>query len=314
MPKIGKIHIDNDLILAPMAGVCDIAYRVLCRRYGAGLVCTEMINITAVERKNKASMVLAKTCTEEKPVSLQLFGSRVEAIKKSMKIIEEDDSVNPDIIDFNFGCPVNRILDQGAGAALLKRPAKIKEILETLTACTDRPITAKIRIAKDIEDTIKTARLIESSGAAAIAVHGRTVSQMYSGKADWSAIKVIKESVNIPVIGNGDVWGRTDYDAIKEKTGCDFVMIGRAAIGDPFVFRDIRTGKKPTAEDKMNAFKEYIELSEKYQIRNFARIKTQAMSFTKGLHRSTEIRNMITRSDSVKEIYAILFNYSENMG
>ncbi len=302
--KIKNLKLKNNLILAPMAGISNIAFRLLCKKYDCGLCYSEMINANALVRNNKATQKLTQTCKQEKPVAMQLFGTKIPIIKKAVKILEE----NADIIDFNLGCPAKQIIDQGAGAALLKRPAKIKEIIETLTTNTELPVTAKIRLGiNNSKDAIKTAKIIEKAGADALIIHARTASQGYSGKADWNKIKEIKQSLNIPVIGNGDV---TDHKTAEEMSKiCDGIMIGRAACGNPFIFKQInhyfKTKKLLKDKNKITMFKEYLKLWEKHNLR-FADLKQHSFFFTKGIDRASKIRLKISRAENVEEIMKIL--------
>ena len=301
--KIGSVKLKTPLILAPMANITNLPFRLLCKREGVSLVYTEMININALSRGNKATERLCLTCDEEKPVSYQLFGLRKEAIKKAVEKIEQDF----DILDFNFGCPAKQIVGAGSGAALLKRPEKIGEIIRTLVNSTDKPVTAKIRLGYNKDNSVKIAKVIEDNGADAIAVHGRTYVQGYSGKADWKAIKKVKENVNIPVIGNGDV--KNGKHAEQMLKFCDGVMIGRAAVGDPALFRRVNHYLKkgevlpmPTSNDKVKMFFDYYKLSEKYGYTNIHTLRQRAQDFTRNLRGSRSIRSKLNKVNSVEEL------------
>ncbi len=302
MHKIGKIKLENNLVLAPMAGITNIAFRLLCKKYGCGLVYSEMINANAIVRNNKATLNLTQTCKQEKPIAMQLFGTKIDVIKKAVKILEK----KADIIDFNFGCPAKQIIQQGAGAALLKRPAKIKEIIEAMVSSTSKPVTAKVRVGiTNMKNCVKTAEIIEKAGASAIAVHGRTLKQGYSGKADWNAIKKIKKAVDIPVMGNGDVFNHKDAKEMLNKTNCDFVMIGRGACGNPHLFKQcneyLNNGKVISGIDNKKMFLEYMELWKKYKLR-FADIKLHAQYFTKGIDGAAKTRLKLSGCKTVEEI------------
>ncbi len=297
--------------LAPMAGVNDIAYRVLCHKYGSALNFTEMINVNAVERGNKATLRMAQTSVDESPVALQLFGTRIDAIKKSIKLLENEfDYISPDMFDFNFGCPVRKVMNQGAGCALLKRPAKMGEIISTMRDSTDLPVSGKIRlgITPKSANYLKTAKIIEKNGADMLSVHARYQSQGYTGKADWDKIKEIKESVDIPVVGNGDIFKAEDAKRMIDETGCDFVMVGRGCLGNPFIFKQINAfldnGEKIEQKDKFELFSEYLEIANKYDIK-MAIIKEHAMYFTKGLPGSAKLRDKIRITKDISAISEI---------
>lgn len=281
--KIGNVKIKNNLVLAPMAGINDIPFRILCKENGAGLVYSEMINANAIVRNNKASLNLAKTAEAERPVALQLFGSDKYIISKAAKLSDAD------IIDLNLGCPVLKVVKTGAGAALLKNPKNVQEILEKLV---DRiPITIKMRIGPN---AVKIAKIAEEAGVSAIAVHGRTADQGYSGNADLNAIKEIKNSVSIPVIGNGDV---TDKDSYKKMIEiCDAAMIGRAAKNNPAIFNEILSKKVP---DKKELFFRYCELAEKPE---FRKTLIHALNFSSHLKNSREMRRELSKCKTVKEL------------
>lgn len=312
--NIGTVKIKGKTVLAPMSKVTDIAFRTLCKRYGASLIYTEMVNTNAILRKNKATLKKIKFTSEEKPIAVQIFGSSEDKILKAAKIIKENDV---DIIDINFGCPDTQIINQGAGSALLKRPAKIEKIISKLSSIGN--ISAKIRIGqnkKDVENKtyIKTAKIIEENGASAIAVHGRSVEQKYSGVANWEAIKEIKENVDIPVIGNGDVINAETAKSMLMKTNCDFVMIGRGCIGNPFVFKEINEyleGKKyeVSAKEKLKAWFEYVKLAKKYDVYNYVLAQRHAMGFSKGIKYAVDLRREISKATKLEQIEKAINNF-----
>lgn len=237
--KIGEIRIENPFVLAPMAGVTDLAYRRLCKEQGAGLICMEMISAKAISYHNKNTEALMQTDPAERPVSMQLFGCEPLLMGEVAKSIEDRPF---DILDINMGCPVPKVVNNGEGSALLKNPPLMGEIVKSVSNAVKKPVTVKIRIGfdKPSEDLPEIAKRIEDAGAKAIAVHGRTRQQFYSGEADWEAIRRVKEAVSIPVIGNGDVDSPLKAKAMMEQTGCDAVMVGRAAQGNPWIFRELR--------------------------------------------------------------------------
>ncbi|MCF0133840.1 MAG: tRNA dihydrouridine synthase DusB [Blautia sp.] len=236
--KIGNVTIENPFVLAPMAGVTDLPFRRLCKEQGAGLLCMEMVSAKAISFHNKNTAALMEIAPTEHPVSLQFFGSDPVLMGEVARSIEEHPF---DILDVNMGCPVPKVVNNGEGSALLKDPRRIAAIVHSLSSSIRKPVTAKIRIGFETQpiDIIEIAKRIEDAGAAAIAVHGRTRQQYYSGKADWETIACIKEAVHIPVIGNGDVDSPKAAEAMLEQTGCDAVMVGRAVRGNPWIFREM---------------------------------------------------------------------------
>ncbi len=250
--KIGNVTLENNIILAPMAGVCDLPFRVLCKEQGAGLLCMEMVSAKGIYYRNRNTEILLQTVPEERPVSLQLFGADATIMSEMAKRIEERPF---DILDINMGCPVPKVVNNGEGSALMKQPKLVYEIVSKIVKAIQKPVTVKIR--KGFDDAhvnaVEIAKIAEEAGAAAIAVHGRTREQYYSGRADWDIIRQVKEAVSIPVIGNGDILTAQDVYRMKRQTGCDGFMIGRGAQGNPWIFRQIlhymETGEEMSKPD-----------------------------------------------------------------
>jgi tRNA-dihydrouridine synthase B len=304
--------LSGKLVLAPMHNITNLAFRLMCKEYGASLVSTELLSANAIARKNKAVLNLAKTSPEEKPICAQIFSNNTENLVKSAQILEKDF----DIIDINLGCPSDKIIKQGSGGYLLKRKNKISEIVREVSCSINKPLTAKIRSGFDKNNinAILIAKICEEAGDSAIIVHARTIDQGYSGKADWNIIKQVKQAVKIPVIGNGDVFTGEDAKQMLEQTGCDYVMIGRGAIGNPFIFREIneylKTGKeiKQTKEEKIKDYFLYIELCKKYEIFSVKDAKLRAQEFTKGFPGSSKLRQRLNRVKTWEEIEELVKN------
>ena len=265
MLKIGNIELDNPFFAAPLAGVTDAPYRRLCRRFGAALVYSEMVGAKGLYYNDKKTEQLLYVYEDEKPTAYQIFGSDPEIMAYAARELEERENV---ILDVNMGCPVPKIVKNGEGSALMKNPELVYRIISAMTKATDKPVTAKIRAGFDSSsiNAVEVAKAIEAGGAAAVAVHGRTREQYYSGRADWSVIADVKKAVNIPVIGNGDVTDGKSALAMMEETGCDFVMVGRAALGNPWIFSQLKAAWKgveydpPTLEEKKKVMLEQLDM------------------------------------------------------
>ena len=257
--RIGNVTLGNSVILGPMAGVTDLPFRLLCARQGAGLVCMEMVSAKAICYRNRHTHELLEISPEEHPVSLQLFGSEPERIAEAVRMIEE---IPYDILDLNMGCPVPKVVGNGEGSALMKQPRLAGAIIEAAAKATDRPVTVKIRKGFDEAhvNAVEIAHIAEESGAAAVAVHGRTREQYYGGRADWDIIRQVKEAVLIPVIGSGDVACGADAAAMRQQTGCDGVMIARAARGNPWIFRQVGTFLETGEETAKPSWEEVREM------------------------------------------------------
>ncbi len=311
---IGSVTLPNNLILAPMAGVTDLPFRLLCKEMGAGLLCMEMVSAKAILYKNKNTIDLLKIDDREQPVSLQLFGSDPDIMAQIAHEIEERTF---DILDINMGCPVPKIVNNGEGSALMKNPKLVGEIIEKTVKAIRKPVTVKIRKGFDDDhvNAVEIARIAEASGAAAIAVHGRTREQFYSGKADWDIIRRVKEAVSIPVIGNGDLMCAEDVIAMYEQTGCDGFMIGRGAQGNPWIFKQVlsyfETGEhlpKPTFEEvtDMMLCHARMMLEFKGEYTGIREIRKHGAWYTAGYPNSAKLRVMINEVETYEQLEALL--------
>tara|TARA_Y100000310_G_scaffold334097_1_gene413021 strand:- start:2991 stop:3911 length:921 start_codon:yes stop_codon:yes gene_type:complete len=271
--SIENIKIKNKLVLAPMAGITDVAFRLLCREQGAGLCYSEMINTEAISRNNKSSIRLSKSSPRDKPLGIQLFGARISSMKKAGTILAKNNDF--DFFDLNCGCPDEKILRQGAGAALLQRPKRAGELIQALKE-TGFPVTAKIRISNNILQSIKFCKQLEAAGVSAITVHAKTVEQAYRGQANFVAVKRIAKAVEIPVIANGNIQTMRDVEKTCASTKASAVMIGRGAIGNPGIFAQVQDKEGATPLESL--FK-YLELCKKFDTGSFGRKKTMAIRF-----------------------------------
>ncbi|RKW56628.1 MAG: tRNA dihydrouridine synthase DusB [Lachnospiraceae bacterium] len=311
--KIGNINIEGGLCLGPMAGVSDLPFRRLCKEMGASLLVTEMVSAKAIYFKNKNTEPLMKIDKDEHPVALQLFGSDPDIIALMAAQIENRDF---DIFDFNMGCPVPKIVNNGEGSALMKNPKLVEEILSKLVKSVKKPVTLKIRkgFNEDNINAVEIAKIAEASGVSAIAVHARTREQYYSGKADWSIIKAVKSAVNIPVIGNGDVTDGKSAEEMYEYTGCDGIMIARAARGNPWIFREIRdyfcskTVEKPAKDEVIDMILKHCRLQMEYddEIMAVRKMRKHVAWYTHGMKGSSTLRDRVNHIESYNELEHLL--------
>ena len=311
--QIGDVKLKNNIILAPMAGVSDLPFRLLCARYGAGMVCMEMISAKAIMYNNKNTDSLLEIHPDEGCVSLQLFGSDPKIMSEQAKRIEDRPY---DILDINMGCPVPKVVNNGEGSALMKDPILAGQIIEEIVKNTKKPVTVKIRkgFANDELTAPEIAYIAQESGASAVTVHGRTREQYYSGKADWNAIAEVKRRVSIPVIGNGDVTDGESAKRMLDETGCDGVAIGRAAQGNPFIFREIvhflETGeklKKPDGTELFETVKEHARLMIEYKGEYTAvrEMRKHLSWYSAGLPGSAKLRGSINEMCSMDDILSV---------
>jgi tRNA-dihydrouridine synthase B len=301
--------LSSKALLSPMAGVTDVAFRAVAKSAGAGLTCTEFVSATALVRASEKTQHLLEVHPSETPVAVQLFGSNIADVIDAARQVQD----SFDIIDINCGCPAYKVIKTGAGSELLKDPQKIAHIVNELVSHVTKPVTVKIRIG--IEESqlnaVEVAKLVEQAGASAIAVHGRTQSQGYSGKADWSVISQVKQAVNIPVIGNGDVFTVADFAQRIEQSGVDYILIARGAIGNPLVFRQIVEFEKTgtfspiSSQEHFESFFSYLSLAKHYDI-PVSVIKNQAMYWTKGVVGGSKIRQQLASAKTIEDCEKII--------
>lgn len=322
--EIGNVKIKNQVVLAPMAGTSNPAYIKICEEMDLGYAITELISSEAIIRDNKKTLDMLEGYDKLNiPVAIQLFGSNIETMKKAAKIIE--DKYKPKIIDINMGCPVPKVANRAlAGSALLKDPEKVYALVKAVCQSVNIPVTVKIRSGWDQQsiNAKEIAKIVEKAGAKAIAIHARTKSQGYTGKADWSIIKSVKESVNIPVIGNGDVKSKEDAKKMIEETGCDAIMIGRSALGNPWIIKqtvDYLDGKNlektPTNKEKIEMLKKHLNylLETKKESLAIREMRTQSAYYLKGMPNSSEVKPQLFKALSKRDFTLILDKYLENL-
>lgn len=313
--KIGNIELENNIILAPMAGITDLAFRKLCKEQGAGLVETEMVSSKAIYYNDEKTLKMLNTDGEKRPISIQIFGNEPDVMAEAAKFLND----KADIIDINMGCPAPKVVKNGDGSKLLLNLDLVKEIVESVVKVSKVPVTVKIRKGWDEEHivAVEAAKIIEKAGASAITIHGRTRTQFYSGNADWDIIRKVKESVSIPVIGNGDIIDGKSAKDMFEKTGVDGIMIGRATLGNPWIFKEISAYLKdeeyipPKKEEILETiFNQYNMLvAEKGEYTAIREMRKHISWYVKGMNDASEIRSKINLMENKEEIFKILAEY-----
>ena len=321
MWRIGNVEIENRIVMAPMAGFSNTSFRKIIKEMGAGLIYAEMVSDKALVYESEKTLRMLKMDDKERPIAQQIFGSDIDSFVTAAKMVEE--VMHPDIIDINMGCPVPKVaLKNQAGSALLKNPTKIKEIVEAVVEAVSVPVTVKIRSGWDEAsiNAVEVAKIIESAGASAITIHARTRSQGYSGSADWNIIKQVKESVSIPVIGNGDVTNAELAKKMLESTGCDAIMIGRGVLGNPWLIREcvsyIENGieiKPPSFLEKLAMMKKHFELlkNDKNERVAVLEIRTNILYYLKGMPESKEMKQKVCACKTSEELLNVLNTYEQ---
>ena len=316
MKPIGNVLPDNPFLLAPLAGITDAPFRRLCKSQGAAIVYTEMVSGKGIWYEDRKTEILLNIYNDEKPVAIQIFGSDPEILSHVSKKLNERDNA---ILDINMGCPVPKIVKNGEGSALMKNPDLAGKLVEAAVAKTTKPVTVKMRIGWDKEhvNAVEFAKTVESAGASAVAVHGRTREQYYTGVADWDEIASVKASVNIPVIGNGDIFSAEDAMRMLDDTGCDYVMIARGALGNPWIFRDaiaLYNGDDrkplPTPEDNIRMLISHLDMLEEEKGAHIAvmQIRKHVGWYLKGFPGIKTIRNKVHRINDIDELRSLLLD------
>ncbi len=310
--KIGNVEINNNVFLAPMAGITDVPYRSICKEFGAGLTYSEMISAKGMYYNDEKTRLLMKKAENEAPFAVQIFGSDANIMAE----VAEEISNSADIIDINMGCPAPKVVKNGDGSKLMLNPELIDEITRKVVEKSKVPVTIKIRKGWDKEhvNAVQIAEIAEKNGISAITVHGRTREEFYSGKADWDIIKEVKDSVSIPVIGNGDITSVESANEIFEKTNCDAIMIGRASLGNPWIFEEIILGQKvnKTCEDVKKMIEKHLEMliKEKGEYTAIREMRKHIAWYIKGFANAAEIRKRVNEIDELEELKDMIQNIS----
>ncbi|MGL6106374.1 tRNA dihydrouridine synthase DusB [Romboutsia sp.] len=318
--KIGNVELNNKVFLSPMAGVTDLPFRLICKEQDCGMLYTEMINAKALCYDDENTKKMLKIEEEEHPVAVQIFGSDPEFMGKAAQILNEYPN---EILDINMGCPAPKVIRNGDGSALMRKPKLAEEVLKSVVKNSNKPVTLKIRKGWDDEsvNAVEIAKIAEASGISALAIHGRTREQYYSGKADWDIITEIKENISIPVIGNGDIFSIEDAINMLNKTGCDAIMIGRGAQGNPWIFKRInhymQTGEilpEPALEEKINTAIKHLQLAleEHGEYVAVREMRKHIAWYLKGLRNSAKVRDEINKIESHEEVVNKLKTYMQD--